>query len=225
MLRDSLVTLLKQRLKRANTTAFDTIIETELQYVQDTLEAGITLPWFLLSENLSAITTIGDERVPVPVNVDGAVVTAGQRTRDFLREYEEGALWWRENSTDDWVPLKKGIYEHLLVKYPGSGSPKGYALDGMYFRIRHEPDKEYNLRIKCYLREPLLTSNIENNWLIYAPDLMLEETGIRVARYHLRDEAAAKMFEADAAKSRMKLFIIDEARKHTNFEYEMGSED
>lgn len=218
MTRDEIVALIKQRARRDADTSLDARIVTEMKYVQDViLEGGVTLPWFLLSENLTASTVINEERVIIPTNVDSV------SGRDFLREHEEGALWYYDSTALEWVELLKDDYDALLAKYPsGTGTPKYYSLDGFYFRLKPTPDAVLTLRIKCYLREPALSSNIENRWTKHAPDLVIGETGARVASMHLRDPALQAEFEKEAQKAKLRLFLTDEARKHTNREMEMG---
>lgn len=218
MTRDEFITLLKQRCRREADTTLDARIISEMQYVQKyILEGGVTLPWFLLSDNVSLATVIDEERVAVPVNVDA--VTG----KDFLREHEESALWYYDTVGAKWVELLKDDYDVLLAKYPsGTGTPVYYALDGDYFRLKPTPDAVLTLRIRCYLRASLLTTNIENSWLKWAGDLMMAEVGVRIAADHLRDTALAQSFASQITTARTRLFIIDEARKHANRDYEMG---
>jgi len=218
MTRDDLVTLMKQRFRREADTTLDARIISEMIFQQATLlEGGVTLPWFLLSENLTATTTIGDERLPIPKNVD--LVTG----KDFLREYEEGALWIYDASSGKWKALIKEDYDNLLETYPsGTDTPKYYSLDGEYFRLKPTPDAEYTVRIKCYLRAASLSTNVENAWLKYAADLMMGEVGTVIAARHLRDPAMKAEFEMEASKARARMFLSDEARKHANRNYVRG---
>src|SRR3990172_13346945 len=161
MIRDAFITLLKQRCRREADATLDARIVSEMLFIQEQiLEGGLTLPWFLLSENLTAFTEIGEERIQIPINVDGVV------GKDFLREHEEGTLWYYDVTRDEWIELVKEDYDSLIATYTnGTGTPKYYALDGDYFRLKPTPDAVLQLRIKCYLREPVLSTNIENKWL------------------------------------------------------------
>lgn len=218
MTRDEIVLLIKQRARRDADATLDARIVTELKYAQNViLEGGLTLPWFLLSDNVPLTTVIDDERVSIPTNVDS--VTG----KDFLREHEESALWYYDTTNVKWVELIKDDYDSLLNKYPsGTGTPKYYSLDGYYFRLKPTPNAILTLRLRCFLREPVLLSNIENAWTKYAPDLLVGEAGARIAATHLRDTVLQADFEREAQRARQRLFLVDEARKHANREMEMG---
>lgn|SRR3990167_2641242 len=210
MNRDTAVSLLKGRLKRASDTALDTTIISEMQFVQGTvLEGAINLPWFLLSENQTASTTIDEERISLPVG--------------FLREYEEGALWV-QNDDGTWKELIKDDYDALANRFTTNGKPRYYALDGEYFRLKPTPDAVYALKIRAYVADSVLSTNIENQWLLYATDLLIAETGFIMASRYLRDEPAAQTFRFEADSARTRLFIFDEARKHANRSYQMGDD-
>lgn len=221
MLRDDFVTLLKQRCNRENDTTLDAKILAEMPFIQETsLEGGVILPWFLLSENLSASTTINEERVQVPTDVDG--VTG----KSFLREYEDGALWYLEATSGKWVELIKDTYDAMVQAYPdGTGTPKYYALDGEYFRLKPVPDAVLSLRIKCYLRAAKLTTNIENVWLKYASDLFMGEVGANIAGRYLRDPELKAEFAAEADRARARIFVFNEARINANWDYSRGGDD
>ena len=214
--RDTAITLIKARMKRAGDTNLDELIVAEMQLVQSTdLEGGPNLPWFLLSENLSAATTADEERVHVPINVEFT-------GNDFIREFEEGALWLYNNDEGKYELLPKDDYDIILAKYPGGGKPKKYSLNGDYFRFRPLPDVAYTLRMKCYLRDRTLSTNIENDWLKWAPDLMIAKVGAKIARYHLRDEKVADMLDNEATTAASRLLVQDTARKQANLELTMG---
>lgn len=216
MTRDEAVALLKGRLKRVSDTTLDASILAEMKFVQSQLlEGADVLPWFLLSQNLSAVTVVDEERIIVP----------GTGSRPFLREFEEGALWVQDSENNTWNELQKDDYDALFNRFKDeSGIPRAYALDGEYFRLLPTPDAVYNLRVKAYLRDTALDSNIENNWLKYAADLVIAETGAIIATNYLRDAEIAAKFLADIPVARNRLMVFDEARKHANRSYQMGDD-
>jgi hypothetical protein len=123
--------------------------------------------------------------------------------------------------------IVKDFYDDLTSTYPrGSeaekGMPRRYSLVGDYFILKPTPDKEYTVRIKAYLRDQILSTNIENLWLAHAADLMIAEVSHKIAEQHLQDYELAKMIEKDRARARDRLFLLNEARKHANQSYEMG---
>ena len=220
MKRDAAVTIIKGRVQRANDSALDAKIVTEMQEVQKELEGNAKLPWFLLSEFLTRTTSAGEERVPLPVK-------SGLVEGDFLREYEGGSLWILNDAGNDWDPLDK---DDFLVLEAVHGSlaknkPKGYSLDGKYFRLKPTPDKVYTLRMRVWLRDVALSDDIENDWLANASDLLMSATAQKIARFHLRDEKQAVSFDGEIATALARLNISDEARKHTNRSYVMGGPD
>ena len=210
--RDSAVTILENRLQRSDTETTSRII-TEMQFVQETLlEGAAFLPWFLLSENLTESTIAGEERVQVPNN--------------FLREYEGGALWVYDTAGVKWLELKKDSYDYILNEFPTETEiPQKYALDNDYFRLKPTPDIVYTLRIKCYLRAAVLSTNIENNWLKNASDWLIAEVGAIMAKQHLRNKKLADEFKADAIIAKQRVYIAHEAREHANRDYTMGGPD
>ena len=186
-----------------------------LQDAQDELEGGKFLPWFLESDYLEFDSTIAnEERVPLPEN--------------FLREVEGDALWYyRPDATDAadvWKALTKGFIQFLRVDLPGVGPPQAYGLDAEYFLIFPTPDDAYRLRMKAYVKDLALTSNIENNWLKHAHDLMIGLAGIKIAM-SFRDKEALKFFAAMEITGRNRLEGWDQAREAANFRYVMGGVD
>lgn len=224
MLRSAAVTLIKQRLQRDNDTAIDARIISEMQASQERLEHGVFLPWFLLSEDLSASNVLNDgERLPVPDQPASGILPRIV----FLREYEEGALWIKETTEDNtkYIEMIKDDYAPIYKAKPGTGKPTHYALDGVHFRLRPAPDKVYSFKMKVYQSNELLTTDIENDWLKHASDLLVSETAKAVAEFHLRDVPLSQSFSGEIGRSIQRLRVFNEARKHANRQYTMGDED
>lgn len=166
--RDTAVSRLQRRL--GFRTDLEAAIIDELQQAQIEHEEEFLAspPWFLLEEISSASTVAGEERLPVPEN--------------FLQECEQGTLWVYDSSEDDpWIELPKGFYENLKAYYTTQERPKRYSLVGPYFRLHPTPDKVYTIRLLYYKRDATLTSNIENQWLKYAPGVLMYSAGIAIA--------------------------------------------
>ena len=214
MTRDEAITLIKQRLQRENDTAITARIQSEIILAQEMrLEGNAWLPWFLLSENLTANTTASEERLPVPNN--------------FLREAEEGALWRYDPDSSEipWVELTKDDYDFLLNKYPNEDAPVAYALSNEYFRLKPTPDAVYTMRMKCYLRDDPLTSDIENKWLANAADWLIAEVSEKIARQHLRNIKLADSIKGEIIEAKNRVYVVHEARMHANRKYSMGGVD
>lgn len=209
MTRDEVVAIIKARLLRADDTTLDAKIITEMKFVQEQLlENAIILPWFLISEFETISTTANEERLPIPPG--------------FLREHEECSLWIYNTSAVRWDPLTRDDYDFLSNKFPTAGTPSNYALDGAYFRLKPTPNDIFTIRTRFYLRDTTLSSNIQNNWLLYASDLLVAEVGKLMSINYLKDVELGKVFIADITRAQNRLGIVDEARKHTNRDYMMG---
>lgn len=213
MTRDEAVTLLQARLKRVGDTGLATSIITEMQFVQaQLLEGSPVLPWFLLNDSITTLaTTLGVETVTLPAT--------------FLREVEDDGLrvqdaqgTWHDIHKDDLPAIRNAHPE------PETGRPVLYYLGNTQLFLRPIPDAIYTLRYRAYLRDTALSTNIENNWLKYAADLVIAETGIIMASRYLRDAEAAQVMLQDVAIARGRLTIADEARKHASRNYNMGDD-
>jgi hypothetical protein len=221
MTRDEAIVLLKGRLTRSADTALDASILLEMRFAQEQiLEKLATLPWFLISDELALVTVASTPTVAVPTNV-GAVTG-----RDFLREIEDEPLQIQDTVDGTWSPLVKDDLGAIRTEFGDEPStPKKYALVNNNYVLRPIPDAVYNLKTRVYLRDPRLTTNIENNWLLHAADLLIAETGILIADNYLRDSAAAALFRDAAATARIRLPSTHEARAHAGRNYSMGGDD
>lgn len=205
MLRDDAVNRIKRRLLNRTGSGLDTSIVESLQDAQERLEQEEMLPWFLISEVSSILTTSNEERIPLP--------------SDFLREIDEDSLWYYDasatNEDDQWTALAKDDTEALRKAYPGSGSPKGYSLIGDYFRIFPTPDAAYTLRMIYYEKATALTANIENDWLKHAAWWLIGEAGADIALSIGMSEAAQR-FTEQAATSKRRVIIDTIAREESS---------
>lgn len=212
--RDTAVGLVRKRLGNLTGSFLDADIITEMQLQQEVLERGPTLPWFLLSERSDAYTTVGEERIALPV--------------DFLREYEEGALFYFNESLDEdepWRALKKDDWDALKAAYQTrTGSPEKYALTEEYIRLFPTPDAEYLLRMIYYKRGVDLTSgNVTDNiWLLNTPDLLISLTAQVVANLYLQNAALGQRLDLEVQRAKDRLLRETTAREMANYEQTMG---
>lgn len=198
----------------SNRTSHTAQILLAMQDAQLELEKMPDLPWFLKKE-ISSVTTVADEeRLLVPT--------------DFLREFEEDALYYYDGTaaaSEQWTVLFKESLDFLRGNYSGSGKPEGYALDGKYFRLFPTPDvSTYTIKMIYYYADSLLTTNIENQWLLYAPRLIIGKAGMDIGAA-IGDkrgmDLSQKMYN-DA----FDVFERDqEARRHVGRRYTMGGAD
>lgn len=202
MLRDTAVERIKRRLIHREGSTLDSEIVDALQDAQGRLEDDGFLPWFLQTEVSSILTTADDERLIIP--------------SDFIREVDEDALWYyngsAESASDVWTPLPKDDIDNLRGAYPGEGPPEGYALDGNYFRLFPTPDDAYTIKMIYFAHDTVLSTNIENKWLKYAPRWLMSEAGADIA-YSIGMDKAGERFEQQAEVARKKLFVETTARE------------
>jgi hypothetical protein len=216
MTRDEAVVIIQQTLGFRSDLG-DAIIRN-LKLAQTNLELGPTLPWFLLSEESQTTTSADSHRVQIP--------------DDFLREAEGSALIYRpDDSDEDELILGKRDYDWLLKEYPSVyetddvRTPKYYALRGEYFMVFPKPDAEYILRMVYFKRDDVLSTDVENGWLLHAPLLLMGEAGLLLAP-GLRDGNATQTFSQWRAAGRSALFTANEDREHANRDdYQMGGEE
>lgn len=165
MTRDEMVARLKYYLDvNQATTTWDTMLASMLQEAQIEVEQGAELPWFLVSRDYSATTTVGEARLALPT--------------DFIREYEESALWVLDDDSAE-ILLGKDSIDDLRVYYTNTeGRPERYALSGEYFYLFPTPEQEYTIRMQCYTKEPTLSDgSSENNWSTEFPDILMGNAG------------------------------------------------
>lgn len=209
MNRDSFVLLLKSRLTRAGDSTLDAKIISELQFVQGILEAEAFLPWFLVGVNTSMVSVAATETVAPPAT--------------FLMELSEEKSLWIRNTDLTYSPLDKFEYSPLATDedYSGSGTPLAYSLLGNLFYLKPTPDAIFNFKLFGYFADTVITTNIENNWLKFAPDLMLAEVGKILAEKYMRDTELTATFVNDASVARSRLITVDTARREASIEQVM----
>lgn len=205
--------VLKGRLGNYSSTALDAAIITEMNLAQrDLMEQGKFKPWFLLTESSTAVNTVDEERLSVPL--------------DFITEWEEGALKWKEQTESVYIDLEKDDYDFLRARYHRAdtqGSPKGYALANDNFLIVPVPTKVYDWKMRYYAHQPPnLVPGDENAWLKNAASWLIAETGIIIANNYVRDKMAAQGFLAMKTEAMARLRDHDVGRAEANRERMMG---
>lgn len=208
MLRDDAVRLIAFRLN--NRTDLDAAIIQEMQLAQEIRleQNGRFQPWFMVSEYGTELADPNENRIPVP--------------EDFVMEIEEEPLWVL-NPEGVWVELtKKG--EGALQSYFGSTQPTlptHYALEGDHFTLFPTPDQAYQVRFRYAAKQTPLTTNIENSWLKFAPDILIAETCESMAIHVLQNDKLAAGFMKAKNEAWARLFVMNEARIHSGREYQM----
>lgn len=206
MLRSAAVSVIANRLGQR--TDLDSQIIAEMQLAQVRLEHKPELPWFLLKASSALATTATSREVTLPT--------------DFLREDEDGTIWLT-TTAGTLVKLVKDDYDKLLDStwLDEEGQPSHFALKGGKWYMFPEPQLVYALSTFYYGKATVLSTDIENSWLANAPELLIAETGLRVARF-LRDPEYVSLFQSDITEATRDLITENEARKQAAREAYMG---
>lgn len=208
MTRDEVVSILVERLGNRPALIPSIIMEMQISQAMKMEQNGKFQPWFLTTEYAIETTEVGENRIPLP--------------DDFLMEVEEKGLWIK-NSEEKWVPLKKRPEDELTEFYGDTpAAPKEYALTGLNFLLFPVPDAAYQIRFKYIASQEVLNSDVENNWLKYAPDLMIALVGHTLSLTRIQNPQLAASFEKEISPAWDRLFSMHEARAHTNTQYTKG---
>lgn len=211
MTRDEAVAAIKLQLGfRANQ---DANIVTCLKQAQQQLELQPVKPWFLVSEDSYIRTTADEDRLPLP--------------SDFLEEVDDAVFKYVPDGSEgiaDEVELIKDEYDVLRrnFKQTVSGAPEAYCLIGSYFRIFPLPDDEYLIRMIYYKQDTVLSTNVENGWLKYAPYVLMGKAGQLIAGGPLRDAEAFKIFQGWEAQGVLALNGQNVSRSMANRRLQIG---
>lgn len=164
-----------------------------LQQAQDFFERnwiGRPLPWFLLTERASTSTVGDEERVEIPAN--------------FIEEYEGDGIWLVDENGGEHLLVKNTadslrLAEQERTNYgqnasPSEVRPRSYALTGKYWRLFPKPAQVWTLKQMYYGNDDLIIdTSTENNWLKYAPYVLIGWAGERMAVAN-RDDRALGIF-------------------------------
>jgi hypothetical protein len=210
MLRDAAVDLLMRRLGKRTYAPLKDVIISEMSFAQEEiLEQSETLPWFLITEQATVSTVIGEERVVLP--------------DDFLQEWDDGALYIIDTSggrvelvRDDWDTIKH-TYNTLA-----QDKPRFYDLVGENYLVRPIPNAVYALEMRYYAKGVSLAgvygdvNNVENLWLKWAGALLIAHTGFLVASEYLQSDKLAAKFIAQIQGADARLMAMNTAMEETN---------
>lgn len=188
---------------------------TQLQRSQLSLEqVGKTLPYFLRVVDQTLTLTVDQDYVLFP--------------DDFIKEVEEAPIRYSDAAGNPSIRyLRKSDDKGLREYYTDSsstvlrGGPSGYTFLVDRMRIFPTPDQAYGLIWDYYAHDVPLTSNIENKWLKYNPDILMGHAGHRLAKRKRSPEAAA-VFQGMFADGQRQLISDNEERERTNSSRYLG---
>ena len=204
--------LLLQRLGNRSGATLRASCLSEMALAQEEFEEGLFLPWFLLSEDLTATITVDERRVSVPAT--------------FIREAEESGLWVVDDDGNKKELIKKS-FDELVIQHTLEGeatTPLNYSLDGEYFNLFPLPTAARTLFMKAYLRQAAPTDAVgsENKWFKHAAGLMIAAAGEVVARDHLQSPKLSLGFSTKKAEQWLRLERHSTAREEANMSRTMG---
>jgi len=209
MLRDDAVAIVKRRLGNRIGT-LDAAIIDEMKLAQTIFEHDAFLPWFLLTELTTISTVASQERIAVPTN--------------FLRETERGGFLIMD-AENTWQQVLKDDYSALRAVNQSEGLPTHYALTGVNFRLFPTPDQAYVLNLIYFAQDAVLSTNVENQWLKWAPDLFIAQTAFQMAQNHFLDPNVLGVLAGQVREGKASLRRLDGARRATQHRYIMGGPD
>jgi len=172
MTRNELRALIALRL--GNRTDLDDRIDAEIQLAQADLEGEAWLPWFLLTQTTTLQTdAVNTDRVDLSTDLP-----------DFILPHEESNWEWQD-STGAWIPIEKR-YDLREQQYVDSrvfdeSTPAIYTLVGSTLILYPDPGAQLTLRGWYFSKADTLSSDIENGWTKYAPELLASLTCAKLA--------------------------------------------
>ena len=207
MTRDEAVALLEDRLGNRGTT-FDALIVTEMKAAQTRLEMLPQLPWFLLTHSTDLATVSGTKTVELPSS--------------FLMEDEYSQLFLIDDDGNFRRVIKK-TYDTLRGSghFDSDSLPIFFALQKSTLYFFPTPSGGNTIDWFFFAQDTVLSSNVENEWLKYVPELLVAAAGLRVARY-MRSAELIQLFTQDYKDALGEMLLQDEARRQASLDAYMG---
>ena len=219
MLRDNAVAIIKQRMGNNNDSSLDAHIVTEMQLQQEILERTPNPPWFLNTvkeqEALADGFVTFDDSV-VLSEVDGlpmfwseATLLSYNKNRFLMKDDWPPLAGWSDGDTTDTVATN-------YAKFPDINEEFKYILFPT-------PDTvAYKYYLPCYVKDSVLSTNIENRWLKHAADLMIAQTGAVIAGQYVAFEKFAAAFVVQQQIAQKRLTTMNTVKEEENIRRMMG---
>lgn len=179
-------------------------IVNRLVEAQNELEAGKTLPKFLLQEDQTLALASASHTVAIPTG--------------FIRESDDTLIRYYASGSDKPVFLTRKSFIDAARAYldsdtVASGPPKIYVIRKATIDFIYDADDDYTLYWDYYKKADSLASSENNAWLGDEVGCwwLIGEAGMKMAA-DIRDQNAAAIFSAMASKARSTLFskIVDD---------------
>lgn len=189
--------------RREGDTYLQTQAKSELGLIQDRLELGAFMPWFLLSDETDLSSTANTRAMDLPAS--------------FLREYEDYKLFRYDAAADrPYISMNKDEYDYLQSRYGESeaGIPLEYSLSGEQFDLFPTPDAAYPFKWRFFEKQDALSDSVlENGWTRNAAGLLVAELGTVMAGLYLQNKGLLAAFTTEVLREHARLLAFDEARK------------
>lgn len=171
----------------------ETTIIAKLQEAQRLLELGRTLPNFLLVFNTPITVTADNEVIALPTG--------------FIRFHDDYQMYYL-NSDNAKVFVPRKNYSEAYFAYVGSGAaddsaqlddatdgyPKAVVIPNKTNGILiPKPTVSFTMYLTAYIKDEVLDANVQNLWLLNAPDVLIGLAGKLTADV-LRDKDASAAF-------------------------------
>lgn len=216
-----------------------TNIQNALQDAQDELERKSSLPWFLIQENQPFVVnpTIPATATPIEIPLPSGFIKETDWQDGNLRYQlspappgptvflEKMDLLKAENyffgrQTIRWN-VNIEIIETMDTQFT-PGAPYVYVLRRNTVRIYPGPDKVYNLMWDYYAHDvSLVGANLTNQWLTFAPWLLIAMAGILIAS-DLRDSEAISYFQGLEQRAQQSFLAEQIEREIAGRSFAMG---
>ena len=209
------LTLLMSRLGNRTEPELRATCLSEMKLVQETrLEQGPIKPWWMTKGLSPALTmTPGSRVVALPA--------------DFVMELQEETSFHVTDSAGNSHPLQKRPWDELLNWFgaeANSDLPLDYALIGANLEFFPEPNLALQITGAYYAKQTAPADNSsENNWLKYAADLLIAETGIVMAEMHVQvEDNIVARFQNTVTRAWDRINRENTARAEANMNRRMG---
>jgi len=180
--------------------------------VQQQLERAPELPGFLRKAITGLVTVADTKTLAVPT--------------DFIREFDADQLFAADVDGFE-HSIVKDDQGQLRIRYPvadGTGLPKRYALVDRTIYFYPTPDAAYTLSGTYLAKEAVLSSNIENKWLLELPEIIIAGAGLHICA-GTGYEKGIMLFNAMDTAARAKLHLMTVAADAAGSKPIRGGED
>lgn len=213
---DELVSRIKVRLSRQQDSGIDARIRVELAAAQESLEDGVTLPWFLLTQQ--SYTVAGAHEAFSLSNFPGFIRIAeddfGLRVEDLSRLDETLVRLTKQDTYGQLLRYASGYADATVL-------PEHYCVLGNTIHIRLKQAVSRTYHLSYYQNDATVPiSGATTLWSANVPELLTAAAGVKVARY-LRDDVSFQLFESERRAAYAEMVKRSQALQDADQSYTM----